>query len=119
MLHVGIRVGTLAAIISAGLLMAAAQAADSRLDDANAHLIKAKALVEAARSSNPAQDYQKHINRAEDLLAQAMHEIDLAKTVPSPPVPRIRTPQTGKSGGPANPSALIQLNPQPEPPAPK
>ena len=46
-----------------------------------------------------------------------MHEIDLAKTAANA-VPKINIPTTGK-GHPLNPSGLIQLNPQPEPPAPK
>ena len=114
--QIGIRIGTLAAIIGVGLLVTA-QAADSRLDDANAHLVKAKALVEATRTASPAQNYQRHISRAEELIGQVMHEIDLAKTAANA-VPKINVPTTGK-GHPLNPSGLIQLNPQPEPPAPK
>ena len=114
--HIGIRIGPLAAIIGIGLLVAA-QAADSRLDDANAHLVKAKALVEATRGASPIQSYQRHIGRAEDLIGQAMHEIDLAKTAANA-VPTIKVPRIG-NGHPLNPSGLIQLNPQPEPPAPK
>ena len=114
--HIGIRIGTLAAIIGIGLL-AAAQAADSRLDDANAHLAKSRALIEAAQASSATQNYQRHIRRAEELIGQAMHEIDLAKAAANPP-PTINVPLAGK-GHPLNPSGLIQLNPQPEPPAPK
>jgi hypothetical protein len=94
------------------------QAADSRLDDAHAHLVKARALVKAAEPSSAKKDYDQHAKRAESLIDQAMREIDLAKSA-ADAAPRVnlnRSPSMG-AGVTPNPSGLTKLNPQPEPPS--
>lgn len=93
-------------------------AADSRLDDAQAHLVKARELVKAAEPSSTGRAYGQHTKRAENLINQAIREINLAKNAAAAP-PKInlnRSPSMG-TGATPNPSGLIQLNPQPEPPS--
>ena len=111
-----IRFVALSAMVMLGAYLAPANAADSRLDDARAHLVKAKALVAAAEPSSNKQGYLQHTKRAQQLIDQAEQEIDLAKAAGSAPaMPQLR-PGNGTT---LNPSGLIQLNPQPEPPLPK
>lgn len=93
-----------------------ASASDSKLDDANAHLVKAVALIKASTPSGNLNAFARHTARAEDLLKQAMAEIDAAKRAgnePPPPAPSIGTRLKLHSSG------MIQLNPQPEPPLPQ
>jgi hypothetical protein len=63
------------------LALMSGQAADSRLDDAVAHLTKAKALVQAAVApANAPQSYFRHTRRAQDLIEQAAKQITLANS---------------------------------------
>ena len=109
----------LAAIIGIGALTPGL-AADSRLDDAQAHLVKARELVKAALPSSARRNFIQAAQRAEDLINQAIREIDLAKAAADKPQSNVKVPPqlapTGH-GVKRNPSGLIQLNPQPEPPS--
>jgi len=99
-------------------VLAPAQAADSRLDDAHAHLIKARALIKAAEPSSARRDYGQHTRRAVNLIDQAIREIDLAKAAADvPPTVNLNRPPSMGTGTMQSPSGLIQLNPQPEPPS--
>ena len=94
--------------------LTASYAADSRLDDAVAHLVKTRALITAALPSSASAAFLQHAHRAEQLVSQAIEEINLAKaaSVGMPQTPTTR-PQMN-----VNPSGLLKLNPQPEPPSP-
>jgi hypothetical protein len=70
----------IAALAAAWTLTALpALAADPRLDDANAHLIKAAALVKAAANPSETRAVRTHRVRAIHLIEQAEHEIARAK----------------------------------------
>jgi hypothetical protein len=86
----GIRGGRrIAALAMAGTLMALpALAADSRLDDANAHLVKAAALLNAAASATDAPAVGAHRERAIRLIEQAEAEIARAKRAADAPPAR-------------------------------
>lgn len=105
--------GTLVAVFGISAL-GTVYAANARLDEAVPFLIKAKGLVAAASPSDARPDYARHVRLAETFIDQAMHEIALAKRAEAVPSPRAR-PGAAPS---LNPSGLIQLNPQPEPPLP-
>jgi hypothetical protein len=95
-------------------------AADSRLDDAVAHLVKVRTLVEAAEPSGAGQDYTRHAKRAEDLIDRVIHEINLAKrSADAAPTGRLNQPPSTGKGITLNPSGPLKLNPQPEPPLPQ
>ena len=68
----------------------------------------------AALPSSGSAAFLQHAERAEQLVSQAIEEINRAKAaavaVPQTPITR---PQMK-----VNPSGLLKLNPQPEPPAP-
>ena len=66
------------AVIGIGAIVSV-HAADSRLDSARDHLIKARELVKASEPSSARRAYSQHTKRAEDLINQAIREIDLAK----------------------------------------
>ena len=86
---------TIATLAMAGALMALpALAADSRLDDANAHLIKAAALLNAAANASDAPAVGWHRQRAIRLIEQAEAEIARTKQAadaPSPGKPGLHT----------------------------
>lgn len=87
----------IAALATAGALTALpAVAADSRLDDANAHLVKAAALLNAAASAADAPAVGAHRERAIRLIEQAEGEIARAKQAADAPglhmQPRANTP---------------------------
>jgi hypothetical protein len=103
----------LAAMLFAVSAPARAYAADPQLDDANAHLIKAEALVKASEGSG--KGFAQHTARAEQLIEKAMREIDQAKTAADAQPPK---PGMMKSPLTHNASGAVELNPQPEPPAP-
>lgn len=70
----------IAALATAWALTALpALAADSRLDDANAHLIKAAALLRAAANASDAPAVARHRERAIRLIEQAEEQIARAK----------------------------------------
>jgi hypothetical protein len=70
----------IAALAMAGALMALpALAADSRLDDAYAHLVKAAALLNAAANASESPAARTHRERAIRLIEQAEAEIARAK----------------------------------------
>jgi hypothetical protein len=77
----GIRRGwRIAALALVGVLMAwPALAANPRLDDANAHLIKSAALLRAAAETGEPDNVRMHRERAIRLVEQAEREIALAK----------------------------------------
>lgn len=76
-----IREGCLIAALGAAWALTAvpALAAGSRLDAANAHLIKAVALVKAAANASDAPAVRRHRERAIHLIEQAEREIARAK----------------------------------------
>ncbi len=67
-----------AAILAVLTASAPAYAHSPRLDDAHAHLIKTDALLRAAEPQSTAHGYSQHLSRAEKLIQQAMHQIDMA-----------------------------------------
>jgi hypothetical protein len=78
-----------AALTLVGVLMAwPALAANSRLDDANAHLIKTEALLKAAASTGEPDNVRMHRERAIHLVEQARSEIALAKQAADAPQPK-------------------------------
>ncbi len=106
-------VGLLTAIITISATTSG-HTADARLDDAQAHLVKARELVKAAEPPSSQREFVRHVKRAQDLIAQAIREIDLAKNAANR-APTMELPSGGRATT-LNPSGLIQLNPQPEPP---
>jgi hypothetical protein len=79
----GCRIAVLAMV---GMSMALpALAANPRLDDANAHLVKTAALLRAAASTGEANNVRKHRERAIRLVEQAEREISLAKQAADAP----------------------------------
>jgi hypothetical protein len=74
----------------AALNAAPAQAADARLDDANAHLVKAEELLKAAEDPGAERPFDGHAATAIRLLQQAQAQIDLAKKAADMPKPARR-----------------------------
>lgn len=67
------------AILALTLTVGLAQAAFSRLDNANAHLVKAHALLKAAAHGGETSQAAAHRKRAIRLIEQAEREIERAK----------------------------------------
>jgi|GEM_PF-4070935 len=65
--------------LALALTVGPAQAAGSRLDNANAHLVKAHALLKAAAYGGEAHQAASHRERAIRLIEQAEREIARAK----------------------------------------
>jgi hypothetical protein len=92
----------IAALAMAQALMALpALAADSRLDDANAHLVKAAALLNAAANATDAPSVRAHRDRAMRLIEEAEREIARAKQAADAPpagTPGLHTPPRTNTG---------------------
>lgn len=77
-----------------------AYAADARLDDANAHIVKADALLKAASNPNlKHHPFGGHRVRAERLLKRAEREIALAKKYADNPRHKDHAKPKGKAKG--------------------
>jgi hypothetical protein len=101
----GIRGGPrVAALAMAGALMALpALAADPQFDDANAHLIKAAALLNATANAGDAPAVSAHRERAVRLIEQAERAIARAKQAadaPPPGTPGMHTQPRTNTGTP-------------------
>lgn len=109
-----------AIILAAVTFSAPAFAHDSELDDAYAHINKAQHLLHAAESASTARGYSQHLSRAEQMLDQAMRQIDMAaKAADAPSAIRPGMQSPAATPHMPNASGAVQLNPQPEPPAPR
>ena len=78
-----------------------ALAADSRLDGANAHLVKAAALLNAAAIATDAPSARAHRDRAVRLIEEAEREIARAKQAADAPpagAPGLHTPPRTNTG---------------------
>ncbi len=76
-------VAALVAAVSIGFAVGIAQAADPKLDHADAALVKAQALIEASEAGvvddKTQRAFDRHIRRAIDAIVNARQELQAAK----------------------------------------